>query len=272
MTDVHKAAEVMMRAVRALSWEGSRSELFAADEAVTALLAALAAENVTSYDIAEHGLAALSKIAHGRPLTNDYERGIADGLTLAQHGPIPTPPTLAMSETPPCPTCGNCDPEVACDHPAAEKPTPDAMEVARQLCRDLALGGVTADRGATWFAQALVSYAGAHADRRVKVLESELTRAYQWVRAHVGKDFRDHACARCMEGYLGEIVCDGFVCTPHLAQDAPTPAPTTDGDETCRYCECAVVRDACPARTSRLGPLPCVPHKPTETPEEPTDD
>ena len=35
-------------------------------------------------DIAEEGLIALAKIAESLPLTTDYERGVADGLTLAK--------------------------------------------------------------------------------------------------------------------------------------------------------------------------------------------
>ena len=36
-------------------------------------------------DIAKEGLIALGKISKGLPLTTDYERGVADGLTLSMH-------------------------------------------------------------------------------------------------------------------------------------------------------------------------------------------
>lgn len=38
-------------------------------------------------DIAEEGLIALLKISKGLPLTTDYERGVADGMTLALRKP-----------------------------------------------------------------------------------------------------------------------------------------------------------------------------------------
>ena len=46
-------------------------------------------------DIAEDGLIALSKIAKGLPLTTDYERGIADGVTLVSRS---TSKTLIASD------------------------------------------------------------------------------------------------------------------------------------------------------------------------------